>query len=65
MSGGTANFTQTHLGVGLNFKPAIAEMTFAAEGVDGSRIICADFLLLGIVPDAHANVVIACSATKL
>lgn len=55
---------QTHLGVGLNFEPAIAEMAFAAEGVDGSRIVGADFLLLGIVPDAHADVVVACAARQ-
>lgn len=36
-------------------------MTLAAEGVDGGRIVGAHFLLLGIVPDTHADVVVACS----
>lgn len=46
-----------YLGVGLDLKPIIAEMTLHAETEDGCRVVVANLFLLGIVPYAcHASV---------
>ena len=50
--------------VSLYGEPAVAEVAFAPESEDGRRVIIADFLLLGVVADAHADVVVACPTTE-
>jgi hypothetical protein len=54
---------ESNLGIGLNLKPAIAQMTFAPKGIDGRRVVILDFAFLGVVTDAHADVIVACAAT--
>lgn len=54
----------THLGICLNFEPAIAQVAFASEREYRGRVVRSDFLLLSVVSNAHSNVVVACT-TKL
>ena len=54
---------RSYLGIRLNLKPPVTQMAFTSKGVNWSRVVVANFLLLGVVSDAHANVVVACSAT--
>ncbi len=53
---------EADLGVGLYFKPAIAQMTFASKGEYGSAVVVSDLLLFRVVADSHANVIVACAA---
>ena len=55
----------TYLGVSLDFEPPVAEMALATERKDGCRVICADFLLLCIITNTHANMVVACSTADV
>ena len=50
------------LGVGVYFKPAVAQMALASEGVYGGAIVVSNLLFLCIVADSHANVIVACAA---
>lgn len=50
------------LWVGLDLKPVITQVTFTSEGEDRRRVIVAYFLLLGVVTDAHPNVVVTSTA---
>ena len=52
-----------YLRIRLNLKPPFAEMALASERVDGRAVVGSDLLLLSVVTHAHANVVVACSAT--
>jgi hypothetical protein len=49
----------TYLWIGLDFEPVVAEVTFTSEREDRSRVVVSYFLLLGIVADAHADMVVA------
>lgn len=51
----------THLGIRLYLKPAATQVTLAPKGVYGGREVVADLLLLGVVPDVHPNVIVACA----
>lgn len=55
----------THLRVCLDHKPVIAQVALAAKGVYGRGKVIAYLLLLGVVPDTHANVIIASIAEKV
>ena len=48
----------TRLRVSLDCEPIVAQVAFAAELIYGSRVIVSDFLLLGVVANAHADVVV-------
>lgn len=56
---------QTHLRVCLDHKPVIAQVALAAKGVYGRGKVIAYLLLLGVVPNTHANVIIASIAEKV
>jgi hypothetical protein len=49
----------TCLGIRLNRKPVIAKVTFTSEGIYGCRVVVPYLFLLGVVPNAHANVIVA------
>lgn len=51
-----------YLWVSLNLKPSTTQVAFTTERVNGRAVIAADLLLLSVVPDAHADVIITCSA---
>jgi hypothetical protein len=51
-----------HLGIRLDLEPSIAKVTFAPEREDRCGKIVPNFLLLGVVPHAHTNMVVACTA---
>lgn len=61
---GESHGRNTHLRVGLNFEPAVAQMTLAPKGVDRGGVVVADFLLFGVITHPHPDVVIACSTVK-
>ena len=53
--------SRTNFRVRLDLKPAVTQMAFTPERKYGRRIIVANLLLFRIVPNAHSDVVIACS----
>jgi hypothetical protein len=55
---------RTNLRVCLDFEPPTAQVAFTSKGVDGRREIVSDFLLLGVITNAHANMVVACATEK-
>jgi hypothetical protein len=55
---GTQVLTHPYLGIRLDLEPSIAKVTFAPEREDRCGIVIPDLLLLGIVPHAHANMVV-------
>jgi hypothetical protein len=50
------------LGVSVYFKPAVAQMAFASEGVYGGGIVVSNLLFLCVVADPHADMIVACAA---
>jgi len=52
---------QANLRIGLDFKPIVAEMTFASKRVYRGGIVVAYLLLLCIVSHTHADVIVASS----
>jgi hypothetical protein len=53
---------EAHLGIRLDLEPAITQVTFTAERIYGRRVIRPNFLLFGIVTDAHPDVIITSAA---
>lgn len=53
-----------YLWVSLDFEPVVAEVTFTPEWKDGRWIVVAYLLLFGVVPDSHADVIVAAITEK-
>lgn len=54
--------TLSDLGVGVYFKPAVAQMALASKGVYGGGIVVSNLLFLCVVADSHADMIVACAA---
>lgn len=48
----------------MYLEPAITEVTLAAKGVDGSRVVVSDLLLLRVVAHTHTDVIVTCPTER-
>lgn len=54
----------TYLWVGVDFEPVVAKVTFTPKREDRSGVVVSYFLLLGVVADAHTDVVVTAIAKE-
>lgn len=50
-----------YLGICLNFKPTITQVTFTPERKDWGREVCTNLLLLRVITHSHAYMIITCA----
>ena len=53
--------SKAHLGICLNFKPTITQVTFTPKGKGWSRKVCANLLLLRVITYSHTDMIITCA----
>jgi hypothetical protein len=53
--------SRANLGICLNFKPTITQVTFTPKRKDWSRKVCANLLLLRVISYSHTDMIITCA----